>query len=111
MSRLLALLHLAMQPGLSLFQAVVIIALIVVAVSFTAAGYMAHMGFLAQTKEHKVLVRSQNLTSCVLSLSDQERITLRKRYTEPNYLFVVCPWLEAVIGTEGRALGKGDPDK
>lgn len=47
----------------------------------------------AEMEEHKYLIRSQDMMSCILTLSVEERRALRERYF-PGALQVNCPWID-----------------
>lgn len=46
-----------------------------------------------QMEEHRYLTRSQDMMSCILTLSVDERKTLREHYF-PGAIQVNCPWID-----------------
>lgn len=46
-----------------------------------------------QMEEHRYLTRSQDMMSCILTLSLEERKILREHYF-PGALQINCPWLD-----------------
>jgi hypothetical protein len=74
-------------------QAATLLIVLILALAMAAALYLNYLGTQVSGIEHQAMIREQRRTTCVLSMTPEDRLALRQKWG-PGALQGWCPWLE-----------------